>query len=99
MIVVAIIGILSAIAVPAWAKSRNTARLKVCVNNLKQILYAKGQWAFEQHKGDAQVPTLSEVTPYLQNGDAPSCPAGGAYDLHSVAEIPTCTLAAEGHTL
>ena len=99
MIVVAIIGILSAIAVPAWAKSRNTARTKVCVTNLKQIFYAKAQWAFELHKGDAEIPILADVTPYLQNGTTPVCPAAGTYDLHSVAEAPTCSLSVDGHTL
>lgn len=99
MIVVVIIGLLSAIAVPAWAKSRNFARTKACVSNLKQVFYAKAQWAFEQHKGDEQVPTMADVTPYLQHGATPTCPAAGTYDLRSVSEAPTCSLSVEGHTL
>ena len=99
MIVVAIIGLLTAIAMPAWAKSRNFTRTKACVNNLKQVFYAKAQWAFELHKGDEQVPVMTDVTPYLQHGATPSCPAGGTYDLLSVAQIPTCSYAAEGHSL
>ena len=99
MIVVAIIGLLSAIAVPSFAKARNLAQTKACVNNLKQVFYAKAQWALEQHKGETEVPTMPDVTPYLQNGATPSCPAAGVYDLRSVAETPTWSFAVAGHSL
>ena len=38
MIVVAIIGILLAVAGPAWAKSRTSARVNTCIANLKQLI-------------------------------------------------------------
>ena len=99
MIVVAIIGMLAAIAVPAWAKARSTAQTKACLNNLKQLFYAKAQWALELNKSDTAVPSANEVTPYLQNHVMPSCPSSGTYDLLSVGEPPTCTLGVDGHTL
>jgi prepilin-type N-terminal cleavage/methylation domain-containing protein len=99
MIVVAIIGMLAAIAVPAWAKARTNAQTKACLNNLKQIFYAKAQWALEQNKSDSVVPAMSDITPYLQGGLTPSCPSSGTYDLLSVAEPPTCSLSVAGHTL
>ncbi|HSC48022.1 MAG TPA: prepilin-type N-terminal cleavage/methylation domain-containing protein, partial [Gammaproteobacteria bacterium] len=43
MIVVLIIGILLAIAVPNFIKARETSRSKSCVANLKQIEAAKEQ--------------------------------------------------------
>ena len=46
MIVVLIIGILLAIAVPNFIKARETSRSKSCVANLKQIEAAKEQWAW-----------------------------------------------------
>ena len=37
MIVVAIIGLLAAIAIPNFVKARSTAQANVCINNLRQI--------------------------------------------------------------
>jgi len=45
MIVVAIIGLLAAIAIPSFVKSRNTARTNACINNLRQIDSGKEQLA------------------------------------------------------
>ena len=41
MIVVAIIGMLAAIAIPSFMKSRSEARKSTCVNNLRLIDHAK----------------------------------------------------------
>ena len=41
MIVVAIIGLLAAIAIPSFVKSRNTERTNACINNLRLIDAAK----------------------------------------------------------
>ena len=48
MIVVAIIGLLAAIAIPNFVKARETSRTNACINNLRQIEGAKQQWAFEE---------------------------------------------------
>ena len=50
MIVVAIIGLLAAIAIPNFVKARTTAQKNACVANLKQIDGAVQQWALEQKK-------------------------------------------------
>ena len=47
MIVVAIIGLLAAIAIPAFMKARNSARRNACINNLRQIDAAKDTYALE----------------------------------------------------
>ena len=47
MIVVAIIGLLAAIAIPNFVKARTTAQKNACINNLRQIDGAKEQWALE----------------------------------------------------
>ena len=47
MIVVAIIGLLAAIAIPNFVKARTTAQKNACIANLKQIDGAKEQWALE----------------------------------------------------
>ena len=50
MIVVAIIGLLAAIAIPNFVKARATAQKNSCIANLKQIDGAVQQWALENKK-------------------------------------------------
>ena len=47
MIVVAIIGLLAAIAIPSFVKARNTSRANACINNLRQIESSKEQAAMQ----------------------------------------------------
>jgi len=97
MIVVAIIGLLAAIAIPNFVRARNTAQTNACVNNLRQIDGAKQQWALEQKKQDTSVPDLTDITPYLKGGQMPQEPASGTYSILAVNTNPTCTVT--GHTL
>lgn len=94
MIVVLIIGILLAIAIPNFVRARESSRQKACVSNLKQIQSAKEQWAMDNRKGQTDasptVGALSGPTEYLK--DAPNCPAGGVYASGAtVNDDPTCT--------
>ena len=57
MIVVAIIGLLAAIAIPNFVKARTTAQKNACINNLQQIQSAKQQWATEKNKETGATPT------------------------------------------
>ena len=98
MIVVAIIGLLAAIAIPNFIKAREASQKNACIANLKQIDGAKNTWALEQKKVNADVPTDSELfgtTLYIR--EKPGCPANGTYALLTVSDKPTCTTA--GHTL
>ena len=45
MIVVAIIGLLAAIAIPSFVKARNQSQQNACINNLRIIDAGKEQWA------------------------------------------------------
>ncbi len=47
MIVVAIIGLLAAIAIPSFMKARATSQKNSCINGLRQIESAKDQYALE----------------------------------------------------
>lgn len=69
MIVVAIIGLLSAIAVPGFARSRDSARLNAIYNNLRLLEAAKEQWALEKDQANgAVVSNLSVLSSYFQGG-------------------------------
>jgi len=101
MIVVAIIGMLTAIAIPTVAKARENAQRNGCIANLKQIDGAKATWAMEQKKTSTDVPALTDLygsANYIR--DQPYCSANGTYDPQQVQFKPTCSLAATmGHTL
>lgn len=98
MIVVAIIGLLAAIAIPSFVHARATSQANACVNNLRQIESAVQQVAIEKglHVGDT-VNYPDDVTPFIRlnsSGQIPGCPAGGDYSLATVGAIPqaTCSL-------
>jgi len=100
MIVVAIIGLLAALAIPNFMKAGTNAQQKACINNLRQIDGAKEQWALENRKfqGDAVVDT--EVDGYMKGSTRLVCPAGGTYSYGAIGRAPTCDKGATlGHTL
>src|SRR6201982_3143467 len=65
MIVVAIIGLLAAIAIPNFVKARQNSQTNACINNLRQIDGAKQQYALEQGKTGATAISTTDITPYL----------------------------------
>ena len=102
MIVVAIIGLLAAIAIPNFIRARTTSQKNACINNLRQIDGAVQQWALENNKSASAAVTSANCTPYLGRGSAgqwPTCPAGGTYSVTTVNVKPACSLNASGHVL
>ena len=99
MIVVAIIGLLAAIAIPNFVRARNTAQKNACINNLRMIDSGKQQWALENKKSDADTPPDASVALYIKNNRFPTCPAGGTYTTGAVNTDPTCSKSADGHAL
>jgi prepilin-type N-terminal cleavage/methylation domain-containing protein len=96
MIVVAIIGLLAAIAIPNFVKARATSQANACINNLTQIDAAAQQFALEKGKTTGSTISYpSDLTPYIKLNSAssvPPCPAGGTYSDATVGAIPTCSL-------
>ncbi|HEU6449586.1 MAG TPA: type II secretion system protein [Verrucomicrobiae bacterium] len=96
MIVVAIIGLLAAIAIPNFVKARATSQANACINNLRQIDAAAQQFALEQHKktGDS-ITYPDDLSPYIKlnkDNSIPPCPAGGSYSDDAVGDNPACSL-------
>jgi prepilin-type N-terminal cleavage/methylation domain-containing protein len=93
MIVVAIIGLLAAVAIPNLVKARKGAARQACINNLRTMEGAKTTWALENRKSDSDVPSDADIFGSGKYIDPkPQCPGGGTYDLRSVGEKPTCTI-------
>jgi prepilin-type N-terminal cleavage/methylation domain-containing protein len=102
MIVVAIIGLLAAIAIPNFVRARTTSQQNACINNLRQVDGAIQQWALEQKKDQTATVAETDVTPYLKNMAV--CPAGGtkfsdSYTVTDVASDPACQKVAATHHL
>ena len=96
MIVVAIIGMLAAIAIPNFVHARQTAQQNACIANLRQLDGAVQQYALENKLQNDAVYTLDALKPYVKldsNQQLPTCPAGGQYNPGAtVADSPTCSV-------
>jgi prepilin-type N-terminal cleavage/methylation domain-containing protein len=68
MIVVAIIGVLMAVAIPNFMKVRDTSQLAAVYNNLRIIEHAKDQWAMEHKKGTGDSTDLPALSDFLKGG-------------------------------
>lgn len=97
MIVVAIIGILVAVAVPGYLRARESSRQIACMENMLKIDQALQQYVLMEN-ADAEVPVdidldyLVGEESYIRN--MPVCPSGGTYALHAPndTEPVTCSI-------
>jgi len=99
MIVVAVIGLLAAIALPSFVRARTSSQANACINNMHQIDGAVTEWALERGKktGDPAPSLATDLTPFLKlnaNNSIPNCPAGGLYIMGTVGAVPqvACSL-------
>ncbi|HWD20639.1 MAG TPA: prepilin-type N-terminal cleavage/methylation domain-containing protein [Verrucomicrobiae bacterium] len=106
MIVVAIIGLLAAIAIANLVRARETAQTNRCIDNLRMIDEAKQQWALETGRSGSSNPQVTDIQPYLgrgSGGNIPTCPLDPAnansYNLNNCQTSPTCLIAPANHVL
>jgi prepilin-type N-terminal cleavage/methylation domain-containing protein len=99
MIVVAIIGLLAAIAIPNFVKARAASQTNACIANLKQLEGAQANYALEAKLAAAAPVALTDICgagKFIAR--TPVCPGGGApYGVTAVDAVPTCNIA--GHAL
>ena len=100
MIVVAIIGILAAIAIPNFVKNRTAAQRRTCIANMRLISTSAENWRTENGMamiGDNWKTALIGPANYIKV--EPKCPCGGVYtvsvaDEEGLEEVTvTCSLA------
>jgi prepilin-type N-terminal cleavage/methylation domain-containing protein len=108
MIVVAIIGLLAAIAIPNFVRARTTSQKNACINNLRQIDGAKQQWALENKAATNASPVATDIQPYMGRGTGgtlASCPSDSSstfatsYVINDVQTAPTCKIDTSNHVL
>lgn len=112
MIVVVIMGILVAVAIPIYGAVTDNAEKKTCENNRKTIQSTVSTYQMTGGPGGAQIPwtemktkNLSTDTAFLamfEGGKLPECPADGEYTI-AITEVSGggytigVTCNAEGH--
>lgn len=89
MIVVAIIGLLAAIAIPNFIRARATTQQNSCWNNIRQFDAAKDQYALEAGLSTGATITASALEPYLTNLTATSACPGGTQTYANLTSIGT----------
>ena len=94
MIVVAIIGLLAAIAIPNFVRARESAQLNSIANNLRILEGAKEQWALENKKATTDNVDTSQITVYLKNNTMPQAVVGETYGFGTVSQLVTANTGA-----
>jgi prepilin-type N-terminal cleavage/methylation domain-containing protein len=102
MIVVAIIGLLAAIAVPNYVRARSASQMDACINNLRQIDGAIQQYALEQSQSSSATVNYAAISVFLKRNVV--CPAGGtmfsdSYAITDCQTKPTCLQVSSTHIL
>ncbi len=92
MIVVLIIGVLTAIAVPQFLQAKGRSMQRTCMQNLRKIADAKEVYAQEHKVPDGDAIAMEQIYPdYVRGASPPSCPAGGVYTVGNVGSDPECS--------
>jgi len=90
MIVVAIIALLAAIAIPNLVHARGTGQANACINNLREIDNATQQWALEKGRKSTQAADPDEVKEYMWSRSIPDCPTGASYNFAAtIGTVPS----------
>ena len=92
MIVVAIIALLAAIAVPSFLRARKRSQATRILNDLRLIDSAVDQYAIETNKSSGFQPTSTDLIPYLKTGtqlyNTFEDLFGNAYAVPTVDQLP-----------
>jgi prepilin-type N-terminal cleavage/methylation domain-containing protein len=101
MIVVAIIGLLAALAIPGFVKARKQSQGRRALNDARQMDAAIDQWALEKGKKDGDAISTNEAATYLKGAWPTTDPLGNPYTPGSVGSSqvvisPTTKTALDG---
>ena len=89
MIVILIIGILLAIAVPNFITARENSQQKACWENQQKLEAAKHMWIMDYGKASSDTPAMADLVPeYIKV--TPECPTHDPYALGDGLASVTC---------
>ena len=94
MIVVAIIALLAAIAVPGFLRARKRSQASRILNDLRLIDSAVDQYAIETNKASGATVAISDWTNYLKKAsmlyNTGNDLFGNSYNVQTVDSLPKC---------
>lgn len=93
MIVVAIIGLLAAFAIPNFVRARQTSQTDACISNLRVIEASKTQWALEVGRNTGDPVTSANLLPFIGRATSsfPKCPLGTDYNIGNIGVATSCS--------
>ena len=89
IIIVFVVALLAAIAIPSFVRPRSHACQNACINNLRMIWSAKEQAAADRHWTNGQMPDVQVVNQYLKGNTIPTCPGECRYCRHHWWQLGT----------
>lgn len=92
MVVILIIGILLAIAVPQFINSRTRSQQRACISHLRSLESAKELFTYRNALKQGDTIDANLAWSDYSRQPYPICPAGGTYSIGLVGELPTCSL-------
>ncbi len=94
VVVVVILGILAAVAVPKYVNMKATAEEKACLANRTAINSACRLFKSSSimNGGADAFPTTYNDTSLYEGGVVPSCPSGGTYTYDSATGTVSCSV-------
>lgn len=101
MIVLVIIGILAAIAVPRLTTTAEVARAKACLANVRTLqnaleLYYVENGTYPTDKSDDPQDGINALATYVSGG-IPNCPSGGTYSITTQGGDPVIQCSVHGY--
>ena len=90
--IMAVIGLLAAIAIPSFMKARDVSQQNMCINNMRMIDAAKELVATDHNYKAGDIIPVQEVSQYVKEGfSSLVCPNGGHYTVNPVGQEPECS--------
>jgi prepilin-type N-terminal cleavage/methylation domain-containing protein len=93
MFVVALVGLLMSVSIPALRKARVRSHRNQCLQQQRFLEVAKDEFAMQERKSNGYYARWSEILPYLGLDDDdpyPRCPSGRWYYLGRIGEKCYC---------
>jgi prepilin-type N-terminal cleavage/methylation domain-containing protein len=94
MIVVAIIGLLAALAVPGFVRARKQSQGRRIINDARQMDAAIDQWALEKGKSNGDAVTTAEAALYMKRAWPVNDLLGNAFAISTVGSTQILIAAA-----
>ena len=91
--IVAMIGLVAAIAIPSFVRAREHSQQSLCFNQLKILEAAKDDVMLARNYKEGDPVSEEEISQYLETGfNGLKCPGGGTYSLNPIGQSPSCSV-------